>query len=142
MTFFSTTTEGMKSSTDLSPRDKELDRTGSARSWCSVCAWANRLDELPPRLEAEERRVRAKVAAQLREELKGRTEASDSKRMEELVGTACEKARKEDAGYWEVQKEHDRAISHWECHYWGSARVYCLVGDGLAQAMKALLPKE
>jgi hypothetical protein len=72
--------------------------------------------------------VRERVAAQLKEELKGRPEASDSRQMEQLVNAAFEKAGKEDEGYLDAQREHDRAISHWECHYFGSARVYCLVG--------------
>jgi hypothetical protein len=38
-----------------------------------------------------------------------------------------------------ARREYDRAISHWECHYFGSARVYCLVGHGLAEAMTELL---
>lgn len=39
-----------------------------------------------------------------------------------------------------ARREHDRAVSHWECHCFGSARVYCLVGYGLAEAMKCLVP--
>lgn len=101
--------------------------------------WYSKLDELPRKLQVEERRVRERVAAQLKEEFKGRPEAADSKQMEQLVNAAFEKARKEDEGYLNAQREHDRAISHWECHYFGSARVYCLVGYGLAEAMKGLL---
>ena len=100
--------------------------------------WYAKLDELPLKLEVEERRLRDKLAEQLKEQLKGRPEASDAKQMEQLVNAAFEKARKEDQGYLEVQREHDRAISHWECHYFGSARVYCLVGHGLAEAMIGL----
>ena len=115
---------------------------GSVRYVHTAPFWYDRLDELPRRLEAEERRVREKVTANLREELKGRPEAQNSKPMEKRVEAALEEARKEDQGYRRVQKEHDRAVSHWECHYWGSARVYCLVGNGLAEAMKELLRKE
>lgn len=104
--------------------------------------WYDKLDELPRRLEAEARRIREKVASNLREELEGKPEAQDSKRMEELVHAALERARKDDEAYLRVQEEHDRTISHWECHYWGSARVYCLVGNGLAEAMRELLRKE
>jgi hypothetical protein len=112
---------------------------GTVRYVPTATFWYDKLDALPRRLDAEERRVREKVKANLREELKG--QPSDSKRMEELVNAALERARKEDEGYLTVQKEHDRVVSHWECHYWGSARVYCLVGNGLAEAMKELLQK-
>ena len=85
--------------------------------------------------------MKQKVAAQLKEELKGRPEAEDSKKREELVNAAFDKAAPEDEGYQNARREHDRAVSHWECHYFGSARVYCLVGYGLAEAMKCLVPK-
>jgi Carbohydrate esterase, sialic acid-specific acetylesterase len=114
---------------------------GTVRYVPTAIFWYDKLDELPRRLDAEERRVREKVKANLREELRVQPEAQDSKRMEERVNAALESARKEDEGYLTVQKEHDRAVSHWECHYWGSARVYCLVGNGLGEAMKELLRK-
>jgi alpha-galactosidase len=104
--------------------------------------WYAKLDELPRKLQGEERRMKQKIAVQLKEELKDRPEASDRKRMEALVNAAFEKARKRDEGYQQVQQEHDRIVSHWECHYYGSARVYCLVGHGLAEAMKGLLQNQ
>lgn len=121
------------------PSQAEL--KGTVRHVATAAFWYDKLDELPRKLEAEERRVREKVAANLREERKGNPEAQDAQRMELLVNAALEKARKEDEAYLRVQQEHDRAISHWECHYWGSARVYCLVGNGLAEAMNELLRK-
>jgi hypothetical protein len=30
-------------------------------------------------------------------------------------------------------------VRNWYCHYQGSARVYCMVGYSLAEAMKPLL---
>lgn len=101
--------------------------------------WYAKLDELPRKLDAEERRVKKQVAAQLKEELQGRPEASDPKQMDRLLNMAFEQARKQDKGYLAAQQQYDRAISHWECHYWGSARVYCLIGHGLAEATKGLL---
>jgi alpha-galactosidase len=104
--------------------------------------WYAKLDELPRKLQVEERRLREKLAAQLREDLNGRPEVSDSKSMEQLINAAFEKARQEDKGYLGIQREHDCVISHWECHYYGSARVYCLVGYGLAEAMKQFLQNQ
>jgi hypothetical protein len=100
--------------------------------------WYAKLDEMPRKIQAEERRLKQK----LKEELKGKPEAPDAKKLDQLVNAAFEKARKEDEGYQNVQREHDQAISHWECHYWGSARVYCLVGYGLAEAMKEVLQRK
>ena len=45
-----------------------------------------------------------------------------------------------DEAYQKVKAEHDKHVSHWICHYQGSARVYALVGNGLAEAMKDLPP--
>jgi hypothetical protein len=104
--------------------------------------WYAKLDDLPRKLDAEERRLRQAATAQVKEDFKGKPEASDAKKLEQLVNRALDKARKEDPGYQEIRREHDRVISHWECHYWGSARVYCLAGNGFAEAMKDLLPKK
>jgi len=101
--------------------------------------WYPELTELPKKLWIDENRVRNKVAAQVAEEMKGKPEASDSKKMEQLARAAGDKALNEDADYLTLKKEHDKHISHWECHYYGSARVYGMVGYSLAEAMKPLL---
>ena len=103
--------------------------------------WYAELDAMPRKLGAEERRVRLKVAAQVKEDLQGKPEAADAKKVDQLVSQALGKALAADDDYQKVKAEYERHISHWECHYWGSARVYALVGDGLAQAMKQLLEK-
>jgi hypothetical protein len=59
--------------------------------------------------------------------------------MEKLITAAVNKALATDEGYQKVKAEHDRHISHWGCHYQGSARVYALVGQGLAEAMITLM---
>jgi len=97
--------------------------------------WYPELDDLPRRLSDEERRVRQKVQASL----KDAPEASDPKKLEALVKAALPKALNEDEAYQRVKAEHDRHISHWICHYQGSARVYALVGHDFAVAMKELL---
>jgi len=35
--------------------------------------------------------------------------------------------------------EYYSHVCNWYCHYQGSARVYCMVGYSLAEAMKPLL---
>jgi hypothetical protein len=103
--------------------------------------WYPALDELPGKLSAEEARVRLRVTAQVKEEQKGQPAASDPKQLKALVDKALRKALAEDAAYQNVKAEHDRHISHWPCHYLGSARVYALAGNAFAEAMKELLPK-
>ena len=104
--------------------------------------WYPELDELPRKLGVEEGRVRQKVTAQVKEELSGKPEASDPRKMEQLVNAALGKALAADEAYQKVKAVHDQHISHWICHYQGSARVYALVGYGLAEAMKELLKKK
>ncbi len=101
--------------------------------------WYPELSELPGKLPAAEGRVRSEATARVAEEMKGKPESSDPKKMEQLVRDAADKALKEDVEYLKIKTEHDKHISHWECHYWGSARVYCMVGYSLAEAMKPLL---
>lgn len=40
-----------------------------------------------------------------------------------------------------VIKESDRHVCNWYCHNQGSARIYCMIGYNLAEAMKPLLQK-
>lgn len=101
--------------------------------------WYPELDELPRKLAVEERRVRLKATAQVKEELKGKPAAADPKETDLAVSKALGKALLEDAEYQKVKAAHDRVVSHWVCHYQGSTRVYCMVGYGFAEAMKELL---
>jgi hypothetical protein len=103
--------------------------------------WYPELDELPRKLAAEEHRVKKPIETKIKEELKDKPEASDKKKVEQLVNAAVNKALKEDEAYQKVKAEHDRHISHWICHYQGSARVYALVGNAFAEAMKELVKK-
>jgi hypothetical protein len=41
--------------------------------------------------------------------------------------------------YQKAKKESDSHVCNWYCYYQGSARVYCMVGYSLAEAMKPLL---
>ena len=101
--------------------------------------WYPELDELPAKMNVEERRVRKAVAVQLREQLKDKPESADPKKMEQLVIDASDKALIDDAAYQKAKNESDRHVCNWYCHYQGSARVYCMVGYSLAEAMKPLL---
>ena len=101
--------------------------------------WYPELDELPNKMAAAENRVRQAVAAQLKEEMKNQPQAADPKKMEQLVKEAGDKALEKDAAYQQAKKLSDSHVCNWYCHYQGSARVYCLVGYSLAEAMKPLL---
>jgi len=101
--------------------------------------WDPALDQMESKLGGQEQRVRKQVTAAVKEQLKGKPEAADKKAVEQLVNSQMDNALSKDAEYQKVRVEHDKVISHWECHYWGSARIYCLVGNGLAEAMKTLL---
>jgi hypothetical protein len=101
--------------------------------------WYPELDELPRKMEAEESRVRTEVAAKLKKKMKKQPESEDSNKMEELIKEAGDKALEEDRAYQKAKKESDLHVCNWYCHYQGSARVYCMVGYSLAEAMKPLL---
>jgi hypothetical protein len=103
--------------------------------------WYPELSELPGKLQNAEGRVRNEAAARVAVEMKGKPESSDPKKMEQLAREAGDKALKEDVEYLKIKTDHDKNISHWPCHYYGSARVYCMVGYSLAEAMKPLLTK-
>ena len=97
--------------------------------------WYPELDELPRKMATEESRVRKAVALKLKEQ----AQSADPKTMEKLVKEAGDIALKDDAGYQQAKTESDKHVCNWYCHYQGSARVYCMVGYSLAEAMKPLL---
>jgi alpha-galactosidase len=101
--------------------------------------WDPALDQMESNLNGQEQRVRKQVTAAVMEQLKGKPESADNKAVEQLVNGQMGDALSKDAEYQKVRVEHDKVISHWECHYWGSAKIYCLVGNGLAEAMKHLV---
>jgi len=101
--------------------------------------WYPELDELPAKKDSEEQRVRTAAAARVKEQMKGKPEGADAKKMEQLVKEAGDKALTEDAEYQKAKKECDKHVCNWGCHYQGSSRVYCMVGYSLAEAMKPLL---
>jgi len=104
--------------------------------------WYPELDELPRKMESEEQRVRKAAAVRLKEQPKDQPESTDPKKMEQLVKEAGDKALEIDPAYQRAKKESDRHVCNWYCHYQGSARVYCMVGYSLAEAMKPLLQRK
>jgi alpha-galactosidase len=100
--------------------------------------WDPALEQMENKLGGEEQRVRKQVTAEVMEQLKGKPEAADKKAVEQLVNSQMGQALSKDEQYQKTRVEHDKIVSHWQCHYWGSARIYCLVGNGLAEAMKHL----
>jgi len=131
---------GLRAAQAKIPTQPELN--GTLRYVRTAPCWYPELDELPRKLAGEEQRVRQKVTAQVKEEQKDKPAASDAKQMKQLVDKALKIALDEDEAYQKVKAEHDRHISHWICHYQGSARVYALVGYAFAEAMKELLQKK
>jgi hypothetical protein len=94
---------------------------------------------LPRKIDFEENRVRKAVAVKLKEQLKDKPESADPKKMAQFVKEAGDKALIADAAYQKAKTESDRHVCNWYCHYQGSARVYCMVGYSLAEAIKPLL---
>ena len=104
--------------------------------------WDPALDQMESKLYGQEQRVRKQVTAAVMEQLKGKPESADKKAVEQLVNRQMGDALSKDAEYQKVRVEHDKIVSHWECHYWGSAKIYCMVGNALAEAMKQLVKRK
>jgi hypothetical protein len=71
--------------------------------------------------------------------MKDKPESAVPEKLEQLVKEAGDKALEKDAVYQQAKAESDRHVRNWYCHYQGSARVYCMVGHSLGEAMKPLL---
>ena len=101
--------------------------------------WYPELDEQAAKLEAEEARLRKPVEARIKKQMQDKLDSKNPDKMEEMINGAVEKAKESDTGYRKVKKEADKDVCNWGCHYYGSARVYCMVGYSMAEAMKELL---
>lgn len=101
--------------------------------------WYPELDVLAGKLDAEEARVRTAAEARIKKAMQGKPASTNQETMEQLINEAVEKAKETDAVYLKVKTEADQHVCNWGCHYYGSARVYCMVGYSLAEAMKPLL---
>ena len=112
---------------------------GTVGYFRSAPFWYPELDELPAKMAAEEQRVRTAAAAKVKEQMKDKPEGADPQKMEQLIKEAGNKALNEDAAYQQAKKESDKHVSDRIYHYQGSARVYCMVGFSLAEAIKPLL---
>jgi hypothetical protein len=114
---------------------------GKVRFVETASLWDGRLDQLQARereiLASQKKRLRPGIEERLSSALADATEGERRKAIDKAVDEA---ARGTDE-YRAWQVDWDQVASHWECHYFGSARTYCLIGTSLAQAMEELLSR-
>ena len=101
--------------------------------------WDPKLDEMEAKRGAIEREQRGKLKESVAAEAKDKLAGKDTKQQREILDRALGQAVHDTPEYKAWQAEWDRIASHWECHYFGSGRTYCLIGHGLGEAMKELL---
>ena len=101
--------------------------------------WDPKLEELQAKERAIVKEQRDKLKEQVAADLKGKLEGKSPKEQTDAQNKALEQAVHATPEYKAWQAEWDAIASHWECHYFGSARTYCLIGNGLGEAMKELL---
>jgi alpha-galactosidase len=101
--------------------------------------WDPKLDELDAKRGEIEREQRGKLKDRVAAEAKDKLAGKDAKQQREILDRALGQAVHDSAEHKAWQADWDRIASHWECHYFGSGRVYCLIGHGLGEAMKELL---
>jgi len=112
---------------------------GKVRFVRTVQYWDPKLDELNASRGVIEREQRAKLKEKVAAEVKEKLEGKDPKKQREILDNALGQAVRNTPEYKAWQAEWDKIASHWECHYWGSGKVYSLIGYGLGEAMTDLL---
>ncbi len=75
------------------------------------------------------------IAEMMKSELKG----EEDKKQKTMVRNATNKALRKSDEYIAAEKAFERVGSHWECHYHGSAKMYSLIGQALAEGMGKLV---
>ncbi len=103
--------------------------------------WDPKLDELQAQERAINKQQKDKLRQQVAAEMKTKLEGKSPREQNDAMNQALDKAVHATPEYKAWQAEWDKIASHWECHYFGSGRTYCLIGNGLAEAMKAIVDK-
>jgi len=97
-----------------------------------------RREDVPALLaKAQKEKLRKQVAAELKAQLEGKSLKEQQDALNEALDEAVHRTKE----YKAWQAEWDKMASHWECHYFGSGRTYCLIGNGLAEAMREMVEK-
>jgi hypothetical protein len=100
--------------------------------------WDPKLEELQAKERTILKQQRDKLKDQVAAEIKGKLEGKTPKEQNDAQNKALDQAVRATPEYKAWQAEWDAVASHWECHYFGSARTYCLIGSALGEAMKEL----
>ena len=112
---------------------------GKVRFVRTVQYWDPKLNELNAKRSEIAREQRGKLKEKVAAEVKEKLEGKDPKKQREILDNALGQAVRNTAEYKAWQAEWDKIGSHWECHYFGSGKVYSLIGYGLGEAMKELI---
>lgn len=84
------------------------------------------------------RELKPKIEKKLKRKLRGK----DKKEAEKLVRNETNKLVREHKKSVVAEEEWERVGSHWECHYHGSAKIYCLIGQALGEGMAELVTEQ
>ena len=101
--------------------------------------WDPKIEELQAKERAIQKRQREKLKEQVAAELKGKLEGKSPKEQKDAQNKAMDRAVRAAPEYKAWQAQWEAIASHWPCHYYGSGRTYCLIGYGLAEAIKEIL---
>lgn len=101
--------------------------------------WDPKLDELQAREREIDKTQREKLKDRIAADLKGDLEGKPSEAQQKLINAALERAVRDTDEYKVWQTEWEKIASHWECHYFGSAAIYCLIGNDMATAMLEMI---
>jgi alpha-galactosidase len=115
---------------------------GKVRFVPTAGLWDPKLDELTQREHAVRKAAREKVKARVEAELKPTLEGKTDNQRRDLTNQAMDRAVEATGEFKAWNAEWEQVASHWECHYWGSAATYCRIGWAMGEAMKDLLKKE
>ena len=108
----------------------------------TACFWYPELDSLERKFNQAYQRLLDKVEPEVKKAMEGKPAANDRQALDRAMHQAVARIAPGDQEFQKIKAEHDRHISHWVCHYQGSARVYCLIGNALGEAMIELLKKD
>lgn len=84
------------------------------------------------------RKLSKKIEKGMKSKLKGKSEEERKKLIRNETNRAVEKTRE----YQKAKEAFDAVGSHWLCHYHGSAKMYCTMGQSLAKGLVRVIQQD
>lgn len=97
--------------------------------------WDGGVDQAFNDLEDVKRTQSKKLQPQVERGLKSKLKGMDDEERKRTIRNETDRAVEKTREFVAVKEAFDQVGSHWACHYHGSAKMYCVMGQAFAQSL-------